>query len=108
MAGGIRFVPWGQGYSSMTQAVEALEVSILERRFIHDGNPVLTWNISNAVSIADAAGNRKLDKSATRFRIDGAIAVAMAVGLKSRDLKEKVVSKYDDMTEEEIKKRMAF
>jgi len=84
-AGSLRLVPWGQGYASMTQAVEAVEVSILERKFVHDGNPVLTWNFSNAMSISDSAGNRKIDKSASRFRIDGAVACAMAVGLKSKD-----------------------
>jgi len=85
-SGAIRLVPWGQGYASMTQAVEAVEVSILERKFIHDGNPVLTWNFSNTMTITDPAGNRKLDKSKTRFRIDGAVACAMAIGLKSRDM----------------------
>ena len=87
-AGAIRLVNWGQGYASMTQAVEALEVSIMERKFIHDGNPCLTWNFSNAMAISDPAGNRKLDKSKTRFRIDGAVACAMAIGLKSRDRME--------------------
>jgi phage terminase large subunit-like protein len=85
--GALRMVDWGQGYASMTQAVEALEVSILDRKFVHDGNPCLTWNFSNAMAISDAAGNRKLDKSKTRFRIDGAVATAIAIGLKSRDLK---------------------
>ena len=83
--GAIRLVPWGQGYASMGQAIDALEVAILERTFQHDGNPVLTWNVSNAMTVSDPAGNRKLDKSKTRFRIDGAVAAAMAIGLKSRD-----------------------
>ena len=87
-AGAIRLVSWGQGYASMTQAVEAIESSILDRKFIHDGNPVLTWNFANAIAISDAAGGRKIDKSKTRFRIDGAVAASMAVGLKSRDKKE--------------------
>jgi phage terminase large subunit-like protein len=86
-SGGIRLVPWGQGYKDMTQAVEALEVSVLERKLVYDTEPCLTWNISNAMTISDSAGNRKLDKSAVRFRIDGAVALAMAVGLKSRDRK---------------------
>lgn len=86
--GALRLVSWGQGYASMTQAVEALEASILDKKFIHDSNPVLTWNFSNAIAISDAAGNRKIDKSATRFRIDGAVACAMAIGLKSRDHQE--------------------
>ena len=40
------------------------------------------------MSIADASGNRKLDKSATRFRIDGAVAAAKAIGCKARDRTE--------------------
>jgi phage terminase large subunit-like protein len=108
-AGAIRLVNWGQGFASMAQAIEALEVSVLERQLVHDGNPCLTWNISNAISISDAAGNRKLDKSATRFRIDGAVALAMAVGLKSKDRTEMPQpSVYESLTAEEIKNRMAF
>jgi hypothetical protein len=33
----------------------------------------------------DPAGNRKLDKSKARFRIDGAVALAMGLGLKARE-----------------------
>ena len=82
---GIRMVPWGQGYASMAQAVDALQESVLNRTLVHDMNPCLLWNISNAMSESDAAGNRKLDKSKTRFRIDGAQALTMVIGLKSRD-----------------------
>ena len=108
-AGALRLVMWGQGYASMTQAVEAIEVSILERKFVHDGNPVLTWNFANAISISDAAGNKKIDKSKTRFRIDGAVAAAMAIGLKSRDMSQvPEPSVYEGLTPEQIKQRMAF
>jgi len=108
-AGAMRLVPWGQGYASMTQAVEALEVSVLERKLVHDGQPCLTWNISNAMAISDAAGNRKLDKAATRFRIDGAVALAMAEGLKSRDLKgAPQKSSYEGLSVEEIVNRLSL
>lgn len=83
---GLRLVPFGQGFKDMAPAIDALEVSVIERRFAHDGNPVLAFCFSNAVAITDPAGNRKLDKSKTRFRIDGAVAAAMAIGLKARDL----------------------
>lgn len=86
----LRLVNWGQGYASMSPAVDALEMEILNRTLCHDGHPCLTWNASNAISIGDAAGNRKLDKSKSRFRIDGMVALTMAVGLKSRDKKEVV------------------
>lgn len=92
--GALRLVPWGQGYASMSPAIDAMEVSILERKLKHDGHPCLTWNISNAMAISDPAGNRKIDKSKARFRIDGAVALAMALGLKSRDKNNVVVSSY--------------
>lgn len=82
---GLRIVDWGQGFKDMSPAVDALERSVLETRLRHPSNPVLTWNIGNAISISDPAGNRKIDKSKTRFRIDGAVAAAMAIGLKVRD-----------------------
>lgn len=88
--GALRLVPWGQGFKDMAPAIDALEVSILERRFKHDGNPCLTWNMSNAIVLKDPSGNRKLDKSKARFRIDGAVAAAMAIGLKGRDVPTEV------------------
>ena len=81
----LRLIPWGQGFKDMAPAVDALEISVLERRFRHDGNPVLTDNFASASVITDPAGNRKLNKSATRFRIDGAIAAAMVIGCKAGD-----------------------
>jgi phage terminase large subunit-like protein len=84
---GLRLVPWGQGFRDMAPAIDALEQVVIERQIIHPGNPVLTWNVGNAVAVTDAAGNRKLDKDKARFRIDGAVAMAMAVGLRARDVK---------------------
>jgi phage terminase large subunit-like protein len=86
MAGAIRLVPFGQGFKDMAPAVDAIEASVVEGTFRHPGNPVLTFCFSNAVVASDPAGNRKLDKSKTRFRIDGAVATAMAMGLKGKNL----------------------
>jgi phage terminase large subunit-like protein len=83
---GLRLVPWGQGFRDMSPAVDAFEQSVMERKLVHPGNPVLTWNVGNAiVAKPDPAGNRKIDKAKVRFRVDGAVALAMALGLKSRD-----------------------
>ena len=82
---GIRFVQWGQGYRDMAPAVDALDKAVAARTFQHPGHPILTWCFSNAIATLDPAGNRKLDKSKTRFRIDGAVAIVMALGLKARD-----------------------
>jgi phage terminase large subunit-like protein len=89
---GLRLVPWGQGYKDMTPAVDALEQAVLDGDLKHDGHPILTWNLMNAICIGDAAGNRKLDKEKSRFRIDGAVSLAMALGLKARDRLEPVAT----------------
>lgn len=86
--GGLRLVPWGQGFKDMGPAVDALETSVVERKLKHNGNPVLKWCITNAMAITDPAGNRKLDKSKSRFRIDGAIVATMAIGLKYREIEK--------------------
>jgi phage terminase large subunit-like protein len=93
----------------MKDAINALETSILNRKFVHGGHPVLTWNFSNAIVEMDPAGNRKLDKSKTRFRIDGAVACAMALGLKYKDMMAlPQPSQFESMTIEEIRSRMAL
>ena len=89
---GLKLVEWGQGYASMAAAVDAFERAVLERTLEHPANPVLTWNVANAVVVADPAGNRKLDKAKARFRIDGAVALAMALGLKARERTNMTVS----------------
>jgi phage terminase large subunit-like protein len=81
---GIPLVAWGQGFKDMAPAVDAFERAVIEGTLRHPGSPVLTWNVGNAVVVTDPAGNRKLDKQKARFRIDGAIAAAMAMGLKAR------------------------
>jgi phage terminase large subunit-like protein len=82
---GIRLVKWGQGFIGMNPAINAFEAAVLTDDLKHDGNPLTTFCVSNALSIMDPAGNRKLDKAKSRFRIDGAVALAMALGLKALD-----------------------
>jgi phage terminase large subunit-like protein len=82
---GLRLVPWGQGYRDMAPAVDAFTQIMADRKLVHPNNPVLNWNIANAVATMDPSGNRKLDKGKARFRIDGAVALAMLLGLRSRD-----------------------
>lgn len=70
----------GQGFKDMSPAVDVLERLIVQRRLRHGKNPVLTWNANNAVVVRDPAGSRKLDKARSIGRIDGLIALAMALG----------------------------
>jgi phage terminase large subunit-like protein len=76
-------VPFGQGFKDMTPAVDAIESLLLNGKIRHGGNPLLTMCAANAVAIRDPSGNRKLDKSKSTGRIDGIVAMAMALGRAS-------------------------
>lgn len=75
--------PFGQGYVSMSPALDALESDLLMERVRHGGHPVLAMCAANAVAVPDPAGNRKLDKSKATGRIDGMVALAMAEGVEA-------------------------
>lgn len=75
--------PFGQGYVSMSPAIDALEELLLQERLAHGGNPPLAMCAANAVVLSDPAGNRKLDKSKSTGRIDGLVALAMAAGVEA-------------------------
>lgn len=95
--GGLRLVPWGQGFIGFAPAVTALEHAVLMDELKHDGHPLTTFCMMNALAVGDEAGNRKLDKKASRFRIDGAVSLAMALGLKALDRPEPtVISPFED------------
>lgn len=74
-------VEFGQGYKDMSPALETLETMLLNEQMAHGNNPVLTMCIANTKVSTDPAGNRKLDKQKSTGRIDGAVALAMAVGV---------------------------
>lgn len=76
---------FGQGFKDFSPALAALETAILDRRIGHDGNPILTWNLANAVVDTDPAGNRKLSKERARERIDGLVAMAMSLGQHAKE-----------------------
>lgn len=75
------FVEFGQGYQSMSPALRDLEAELLNGRIAHGGHPVLQMCAANAVVKSDPAGNRKLAKDKSAGRIDGMVALAMAVGV---------------------------
>ena len=87
----------GQGFKDMAPAVDALEKAVLGGQLRHSNNPILTWNCANSVVESDPAGNRKLNKKRSREKIDGVVALTMAIGLASREKKPQQIEISDDM-----------
>ena len=76
-----KFVEYGQGTQSMSPALRELESLVLDRKLRHGGHPILNMCAANAVTEGNDASNRKLSKKHSRGRIDGMIALAMAIGV---------------------------
>ena len=82
-----KWVEFGQGTQSMSPALRELESRIKDRELAHGGNPVLNMCAANAVVVGVKEGetkdssNRKLSKKKSTGRIDGMVALAMAVGM---------------------------
>ena len=68
-------------------ALDTLESELLNGKLRHGGNPVLELCARHAIVVRDAAGNRKLDKSKATARIDGVVALAMALGVAQAEVK---------------------
>jgi phage terminase large subunit-like protein len=76
-----RFIEFGQGFVSMSPALRELEARLLSKKLKHGNHPVLTMCAANATVVTDPAGNRKFTKTKATGRIDGMVALAMAVGV---------------------------
>lgn len=77
-------VGFGQGYASMSAPTKELERLIGNRGLAHGGHPVLTWMAGNVVASTDAAGNIKPDKAKSTEKIDGVVALIMALDRATR------------------------
>lgn len=86
--GGICMKPHGQGFKDMNGAVESLEDHLLNGRVRHGMHPVLTMCAANARVVRDPAENRKFDKIKSIGRIDGLVALAMALNVKLDPMEE--------------------
>lgn len=92
---GFTVVPMGQGFASMSPPTKELMKLTLERKIAHGGHPVLRWNMDNIFIRTDPAGNIKADKAKSTEKIDGAIAMIMALDRAIRCGNDTSESVYD-------------
>ena len=92
---GFTVVPFGQGYKDMSPSSKELMKLTLEKKIAHGGNPVLRWMMDNIYVKTDPAGNIKPDKEKSTEKIDGAVALIMALDRTIRN-QGNCGSVYDD------------
>ncbi|PTT31905.1 terminase large subunit [Pseudomonas sp. HMWF021] len=83
----VPLLPHGQGYTVsketglwMPRSIELTETLLTEQSITIKTNPVLRWNAASAVLDADQKDNRIFAKRRSTGRIDGVVALAMAIG----------------------------
>lgn len=79
-----RFEEFGQGTQSMSPALRDLEASIRAREIAHGNHPVLSMCAACAVVEGKDDANRKLSKNKSSRRIDGMVALTMAMGIAAQ------------------------
>jgi phage terminase large subunit-like protein len=80
LAGSAKMVEFRQGFRSMAAPTRELEKLIVSEKLAHGGNPVTRWMAANAAVAQDPAGNLKPAKDKSTERIDGIVAIIMALG----------------------------
>ena len=90
---GFTVVPFGQGFKDMSPPTKELMKLTLEKKIAHGGHPVMRWMADNIFIRTDPAGNIKADKEKSTEKIDGVIALIMALDRAIRcgnDLSESI------------------
>lgn len=66
--------------SNMSDPMKSLEALVQDGRLTHDGNPVMSWMMGNVVAKLDAKDNIFPRKERYEQKIDGPVALIMALG----------------------------
>jgi phage terminase large subunit-like protein len=64
----------------MSTPCKEIEKLVLSQQINFGGNPVMRWMNSNVEIRRDPADNIKIDKSKSSEKVDGMVALAMAIG----------------------------
>ena len=64
----------------MSAPTKELEKLIIGKQIIHNNNPAMNWMLSNVAIQEDPAGNIKIAKNKSREKVDGMVALVMALG----------------------------
>jgi phage terminase large subunit-like protein len=86
----------GQGYVSMSEPTKELEKMVLTKDLVHDNNPVMRWQLGNVEITIDAADNIKPDKGKSTQKIDGIVALIMAINCYMKLKGENNSSPYEE------------
>lgn len=77
---GMDMVEFRQGARSFNGPMHRFEAMLLDRKFCHGNHPAMSWMANNMTVRYDANMNMAPDKKSAKDRIDGVVALLMALG----------------------------
>lgn len=77
----VPMVEYRNTVQNMSDPMKWLEALVQDKRLIHEGDPALTWMMGNVVAKRDFKDNVFPRKEVYENKIDGAVALIMALGL---------------------------
>jgi phage terminase large subunit-like protein len=77
----------------VNEATRKLAALVKAGQFGHDGDPVTTWQASNVIVTKGTRGEERPDKEKSGDKIDGIVALIMALG-RAMLVTPKKVSRY--------------
>ena len=80
---GLDVVGFSQSFSAMSSPCRLLETLVVSGKVRHAGNPVLSWMAGNVALDEDANQNVRPSKRRSTEKIDGIVALVMALGIQS-------------------------
>jgi phage terminase large subunit-like protein len=92
---GIKCETYGQNTRDMDPPIKEIERLVIRKELDHGCHPVLRWNVANVMLYTDSNGKVKFDKRKVVDKIDGCVALAMAMGGYLSEPKSRR-SKYND------------
>lgn len=76
-------INYNQTVKNMSTPMKQVEAEVLDKKLFHDGNQCMTWMMGNVTAKLDAKDNiypRKENEGDKRCKIDGPVALIMAMG----------------------------
>lgn len=96
-ADGAPMIEYRNTVQNFSDPMKSLEALTQDKRISHDGNPVLRWMMSNVVAKLDAKDNIFPRKERYECKIDGVVALIMALGIATSG--ESEVNPFADIAE---------
>ena len=85
---GAPMIEYRNTVQNFSDPMKSLEALTQDKRINHDGNPVLRWMMSNVVAKLDAKDNIFPRKERYENKIDGVVALIMALGIATNSTEE--------------------